>query len=175
VGHQRGVLMRRLLILSLLAALLAVSSAAPVGAAPAEKTEYMTMGCNFSPPGWADRFWWTGTNGNLHFRGSSSIVDIYLLVDDDWELIGTQTSIDNANVDASLNGTVWGTSSYRDDGTIGDFDGRYRYPANGRQTGTAKDADGRLMKIVHGVETPIPLLDPWRCAGVKILVIDPHA
>jgi hypothetical protein len=66
--------MRRLLILLLLASLLAVSLAAPAGAAAAEKTEYMAAGCAVSY-GWPDRWWETG-NGNIHYRGVPLVTDI---------------------------------------------------------------------------------------------------
>lgn len=167
---------RTVLIVMLAVAALIVATAVPAGAAKAEKTPYIVAECNFTPlhPGIQ---WVTGQN-NLHIRGAMNRYNEWVLEGEDWREIGTNTTTANGNVKLpDFIGPFWGTFSFADDGTIGNFEGSWSWGNSALGRASAKEVDGdKLLKVTLGLDAadyPAFVEGMGECGVAEFLVINP--
>ncbi len=178
--------MRRSVLLVLLAVVgLVMATAVPAGADAPAKTEYTTFEWMCGSDTSEARIWFSGQDDKLmHARGVVNSLVEYVLVDDVWQQVGTNTTVANVNVEAAtFEGSFWGTYSLRAD-IIGDFDGTWSWgnSPNGRASGKGVGDDaGKIAKTTllgappEGAPAPPPPpCDPLGLTFTQVVIIDPH-
>jgi hypothetical protein len=127
-------------------------AAAPAGAAKAMNQSFIVAECDGTPVAPPERFWVTGQDV-AHIRNASNQYVEWVLEDEGWRAIGTNTTHANGNGKLpDLDGPFWGTFSFRDDGTVGDIDGSWVWAMTPTGKAIGKTKNGEPVKVTLGLD-----------------------
>ncbi len=155
---------------------IASASAPTVNAERAQKASFIVAECAWEGnPLSVDRFEFPNLDRVL-IRGANNVYDEYLLENNVWRQIGVNSTMANVNATfPDFVGTFWGTFDYTDDGSIGNFTGRWAFGNTDQGRAVGRSDDGRLLKVTLGLDPagyPAPPTDA--CGIAEFMVIDPN-